>query len=185
VVLAILLPIVGVCLAPLPRTLQADLLIDRIGSDLLSVIIAAALALAGEVTANQLLRMITVRPKDLPTVAATAILHQAAPDENGRGSFSPEAPLKLDAATQKPHIKTNYCFVSSEELFLFFAAANRKPAVRVDRNVPSERDVSIMRCSALLQISTSCKRNRDRASMSCVTLRNNTLCVIPITLLKA
>ena len=44
--LAIFLPIVRVRPAPLPWTLQADLLINRIGGDLLPVIIGAALALA-------------------------------------------------------------------------------------------------------------------------------------------
>ena len=88
VILAIFLPIVRVRLAPFPRTFQANLLVDRIGSDLLPMIIAAALALACGVAANLLLRMIRGRLKDLPAVPATTILHQAAPDENGRGSFS-------------------------------------------------------------------------------------------------
>ncbi|PYV92276.1 MAG: hypothetical protein DMG90_04830 [Acidobacteria bacterium] len=83
VVLAIFLPVVRVHLAPLPRTLQADLLIHRIGSDLLPMIIAAAFALACRSVANSLLRMITVRLKDLLTVAATAIVHQAAPEDSG------------------------------------------------------------------------------------------------------
>jgi len=48
------------------------------------MIIGAALALAGRLAANLLLRMIEVRLKDLLTVTATAILHQAAPEENGR-----------------------------------------------------------------------------------------------------
>ena len=65
VVLAIFLPIVRVRLAPLPRTLQANLLIHRIGSDLLPMIIGAALALACRLVANLLLRMITVRLKRL------------------------------------------------------------------------------------------------------------------------
>jgi hypothetical protein len=94
VLLAIFLPIVRVRLTPLPRTLQADLLVHRIGSDLPPVIIAAALVLACGVTANQLLRMIRGRLKDLPTVSPTTILHQEAPDENGRGSFSSEAPFR-------------------------------------------------------------------------------------------
>jgi hypothetical protein len=51
------------------------------------MIIAAALVLACGLTANLLLRMIRDRLKYLPTVPATTI-HQAAPDENGRGSFS-------------------------------------------------------------------------------------------------
>ena len=83
VILAIFLPIVRVRLAPLPRTLQANLLVHRIGSDLQPMIIGAALALAGRLAANLLLRMIEVRLKDLLTVTATAILHQAAPEENG------------------------------------------------------------------------------------------------------
>jgi hypothetical protein len=75
VVLAIFLPIVRVRRAPLPRTLQADLLIHRIGSDLLPMIIAAALALACRLAANPLLRMIRGRLKGLLTVGAVVILH--------------------------------------------------------------------------------------------------------------
>jgi hypothetical protein len=91
VVLAIFLPIVGVRFAPLPWTVQADLLIHRIGGDLLSMIIATALALACRLSANPLLGMIRGRLKNLLTVGAAVILHQAAPEENGRGSFSLEA----------------------------------------------------------------------------------------------
>jgi hypothetical protein len=58
VIPAIFFPIVRVRLAPLPRTLHAHLLVHRIGSDLLPMIIAAALTLACGVTANLLLRMI-------------------------------------------------------------------------------------------------------------------------------
>ena len=93
VVLAIFLPIVRVRLAPLPRALQADLLIYGIGSDLLPMIFGTALALACGQAANPLLSMIRVRLKGLLTVAATAILHQVAPEENGTGLFSPKAPL--------------------------------------------------------------------------------------------
>jgi len=94
VVLAIFLPIVRVRLAPLPRTVQADLLIHRIESDLLPMIIGTALALACRLAANPLLRMITVGLKDLPAVKATAI-HWAAPEKNERGSFSLKPPLNL------------------------------------------------------------------------------------------
>jgi hypothetical protein len=62
------------------------------------MIIGAALALACGAAANLLLRMIRVRLKGLLTVTATAILHQAAPEENGRGSFSLEAPLDLNTS---------------------------------------------------------------------------------------
>jgi hypothetical protein len=60
------------------------------------MIIGPALALACGLVANLLLRMITISLKTLSTVAATVMLHQAAPEENGRGSFSPEAPLNAE-----------------------------------------------------------------------------------------
>ena len=75
VVLTIFFPIPWVRRAPLLRTLQADLLIHRIGSDLLPTIIRAALALACRLVANLLARMITVRLKSLPKVAATVMFH--------------------------------------------------------------------------------------------------------------
>jgi len=101
VVLAISPPIVGVRLAPLLRALQADLLIDRIGGDLLPMIIGAASPLARSLAANLLLWMIKVRLKGLLTVVATTILHQVTPEENGRGSFFLEAHLDLDAQANK------------------------------------------------------------------------------------
>jgi hypothetical protein len=91
VVLAIFPPIVRVRLAPLSRTFQADLLIHRIGSNLLPMIIRAALALARGLAANPLLRMITIGLEGLLAVKAMTISHQAAPEENEKGSFSPEA----------------------------------------------------------------------------------------------
>ena len=110
VILAVFLPIARVCLTPLPRTLQAHLLVHRIGSDLLAMVIAAALALACGITANLLLRMIRGRLKDLPTVLAATILHQAAPDENGRGSFSLEAPFRR-------HVYVVQCRLRNQEIF--------------------------------------------------------------------
>jgi hypothetical protein len=58
--------------------------IHHIGSDLLPMIIGAALTLACGLAANLLLCMIRVRLKGLLTEPATAIPHQAAPAENGR-----------------------------------------------------------------------------------------------------
>ena len=110
VILAIFLPIVRVRLAPLPRTLQTHLLVHRIESDLLPMIVAAALALACGVTANLLLRMIRGRLKDLPTIPATTILHQATPDQNGKGSFSPEAPFRS-------HDYAARCRLENQEIF--------------------------------------------------------------------
>jgi len=93
VVLAVLLPVTGVCPAPLLRTVPADLLINRIGSNLPPLIIPPALPLARRLAANELLRMIAGRLKDLLAERATAITHQAAPDQNRIRSFCPEALL--------------------------------------------------------------------------------------------
>jgi hypothetical protein len=73
--LAIFLPIVRVRLAPLPRTLQTDLLINRIGSYLPAMIIAAPLSLAIGLTANSLLRVIRVSAKRLPAIKTAPIFH--------------------------------------------------------------------------------------------------------------
>jgi len=136
VVLAIFLPIVRVRFAPLPRTLQADLLIHRIGSDLLPMIIGTALAPACRLAANSLLRMIRVTLRGLLTVTATAILHQAAPKENGRGSFSLEAPFNVNAPTKK--FSAYRIELQSSSLphsppmgpLLFLAAVDGRPLVR-------------------------------------------------------
>ena len=101
VVLTIFFPIPWVRRAPLLRTLQADLLIHRIGSDLLPMIIGAALALAFGLVANLLVRMITIRLKGLPTVTATAIVHRTAPQEDGRGPFSLGAPSNPNTLAKK------------------------------------------------------------------------------------
>ena len=101
VVLAIFFPIVRVRLAPLPRTLQADLLIHRIGSDLLPMIIGAALALACGAAANLLLRMIRVRPERLADSNGNGDPSSDGSKENGKGSFSLEAPLNLNTSAQE------------------------------------------------------------------------------------
>ena len=180
VVLAIFLPIDLVPLAPLPRTLQADLPIHRIGSDLLSMIIAAALALACRLAANPLLRMIRSRLENLLTVGAAVILHQAAPEENGRGSFSLEVPLNLNAPAQKfSAIKTYrvlhhlrrmgcYCFSppSTEVRSICLGSRNTTWLCGV---VPSTKPADLS------------ARNRDRRLLGCEALRNNTPSVIPVT----
>jgi hypothetical protein len=86
VVMAISLPIVRVCLTPFSRTLQANLSIKRIGSNLLPMIVTAALALACGLVANKLVGMIRGGLKDLLTVTTTVIFHHAAPEGNKGGS---------------------------------------------------------------------------------------------------
>lgn len=58
---------------------------------------AAVLPLAVGLAADELLRMVTGRLKDSLAVQATAIAHQAAPDQNGNHTFCPERPLSLNA----------------------------------------------------------------------------------------
>ena len=76
--LPVLLLVVGMGIAPLLPAFLHHLGVEGIGADLLVVIIAAAAPLAWGLAANDLLRMITGRLKDLLTVTATVIFHQAA-----------------------------------------------------------------------------------------------------------
>ena len=99
VALAILLPVIRVCLAPLPRTFQTNLSIDRIGGDLLPMIITLALVLACGLVADRLLRMISRGLKNLLTVTTTEIFHQAAPST--LEVFSRETPLGLTRRQRK------------------------------------------------------------------------------------
>jgi hypothetical protein len=84
VVLAILLPVARVRLAPLPRTFQTDLPINRIRSDFSPMIIALALSLACRLAANCLLGTVYRRLKDFLAVTTTELFHQPAPPENGK-----------------------------------------------------------------------------------------------------
>jgi hypothetical protein len=98
VALAILLPVIRVCQAPLPRTFQTNLSIDRIGGDLSPMIITLALVLACGLLADRLLRMISRGLKDLLTVTTTEIFHQA---PSTMEVFSRETPLGLTRRQRK------------------------------------------------------------------------------------
>ena len=105
--LPILLLVVGMCIAPLFPAFLHHLSIEGIGANLFAVIIPAALPLAWGLAANQLLRVIRCRLKDLLTVRAATIIHQAAPDQNASGSFCPEPLLNSNPPPPKsPHIET-------------------------------------------------------------------------------
>jgi hypothetical protein len=77
-------------IAPLFSAFLHHLGVEGVGVNLFAVIIPAALPLARGLAANELLQMISGRLKDLLTVRATAIIHQAAPDQNASRSFCPE-----------------------------------------------------------------------------------------------
>jgi hypothetical protein len=61
--------------------------VNRIGGDLLSMVITAALALTRGLVADRLLRMISRGLKDLLAVTATEIFHSAAPQKNEETSL--------------------------------------------------------------------------------------------------
>src|SRR5208282_680015 len=105
--LPILLLVVGMCIAPLFPAFLHHLGVDRIGANLFAVIIPAALPLARGLAANQLLRMIWCRLKDLLTVRAATIIHQAAPDQNANRSFCPEL-WKLNRAQKFTAYRNSY-----------------------------------------------------------------------------
>ena len=151
-ILAISLPVVRVGLAPLPRTLQADLLIHRIGSNLLTMIIGAALALTCRLAANPLLWMITVRLKNLLTVGAAVIPRQAAPEENGRSSFSLEAswPSMMSrlcgevSPAKSPDLSAKN---RGGRLLGSAAQRNNTPCIRAQiRGLPTANDLESLQC---------------------------------------
>jgi hypothetical protein len=94
--LPVLLLVVGMRITPLFPAFLYHLGVEGVGANLFAVIIPAALPLARGLAANDLLRMIRDRLKDLLTVRATVITHQAAPAQNAIESFCPEPPLKLN-----------------------------------------------------------------------------------------
>ena len=99
VALAILFPVLRVCLAPLLRAFQTNLPINRIGGDLLPMIITLALPLACGLVTDRLLRMISRRLKDLLTVTATEIFHQAT--QSTLEVFSRKTPLDVTRPQQQ------------------------------------------------------------------------------------
>ena len=140
--LAVLFPVPGMRLAPLARTLQADLAVNRVRSDLLPVIIPPSLTLAWGLTANPLLGMIRGRLKDLLAITATATTHRATPDQNVIRSFCPEASFSPKAPTKKSAYieslvefftassRMGLLLIKPAELLLFYSGADT--AIRVE-----------------------------------------------------
>jgi len=102
--LSVLLLVVGMRVTPLFPALLHHLGVEGIGTNLGVVIIAAAAPLARGLTANDLLRMIAGGLKNLLTVRATAITHQAAPAQNAMVSFCSEPPTKLNRRRENHRI---------------------------------------------------------------------------------
>jgi len=94
--LPVLLLVVGMRVTPLFPAFLHHLGVEGIGTNFGVVIIAAAPPLARGLAANDLLRMIAGRLKNLLAVRATAITHQAAPAQNAMVSFCSEPPAKLN-----------------------------------------------------------------------------------------
>ena len=174
----IFLPIVLVRLAPLLRTLQADLPIHRIASDLPPMIIGAALALACGLVANLLLRMITVGLKSLPTVAATVMLHQGGPDGERKGFIlsgsapRPERTRPEIQLTEKPPCAA---FLPMGLPLFLAAAIARQHAVLVRSASLVPREPSRL-CGVTPNTESAdlSGGNWDGRQVGCKALRNNT-----------
>jgi len=82
---------------------MVDLPIYWIRSDFLPMIITAALTLTCGSVADLLLRMITIRLKDLPTAAATTILHLGGSGREWQGLILSGSTLKLDTNPDNYH----------------------------------------------------------------------------------
>jgi hypothetical protein len=80
--LPVLAGIIGISAAPFLLAVPADLLVLGVGVELAAVIFPTALPLAIRSAANMLVGMITGKLKELLAVAAVAIAHQAAPDQD-------------------------------------------------------------------------------------------------------
>jgi hypothetical protein len=98
---AVLFPVTGMCLPPLARTVPADLPVNRIGSDLLPVIIPASLPLAGRTAANPLLRMVRNRLENLLAVRTTALIHQTTPGSESKLFILSGNAVETDRANEK------------------------------------------------------------------------------------
>ncbi|HEY6292830.1 MAG TPA: hypothetical protein VI455_14875 [Terriglobia bacterium] len=134
--LPILLLVVRMRIAPLFPAFLHHLGVEGIGANLFAVIIPAALPLAQGLAANQLLRVIRCRLKELLTVRAAAIIHQAAPDQNASASFCSEPLLNSNPPPKKsPRIETPIEFFAASppmglllirpaELQLFYTGAD-------------------------------------------------------------
>jgi hypothetical protein len=82
------LPLVaGRSLAPLFPAVPHNLVVERIGTNLVAIIFTPASMLAGELAADGLLRTISRRLEESLAVTTTAIIHQAAPGQNRNRSF--------------------------------------------------------------------------------------------------
>jgi hypothetical protein len=88
--LTILLPVARMCLPPLAWTIQAHLPVNRIRSNLVPMVIVAALPLAFGLATNVLLRMIRGSPKSSLAIRTAAIVHRVAPDQNAKLAFCPD-----------------------------------------------------------------------------------------------
>jgi hypothetical protein len=88
--LPVLFLVTGMRLMPLLIALPNDLGIEGIRANLLLVIVAAALPLAGELVADRLLGMQARRLEEALAITATAITHQVAPDQECKRTFCPE-----------------------------------------------------------------------------------------------
>jgi hypothetical protein len=85
--LPVLARVIGMAVAPFLLAVPADLVVLGIGAKLAAVIFPPALPLAIRSTANNLVRMIRGKLKQLLALATAAMAHQAAPKLKCSRSF--------------------------------------------------------------------------------------------------
>jgi hypothetical protein len=147
VLFSVLPLIVGMGVTPLFAAFPYDLSVERIGTNLGPVIIAAAALLAGTLAANDLLRMIVDRLKNLLAVRATAITHQVAPEQNVIASFCSEPLTNLHRRQKIAAYRNCYrvftasppmglLLIKPAKMMLFFTGADRKSILIERTNRP-------------------------------------------------
>jgi len=97
----VLLLVAGMRLAPLLPAAHHGISVEGIGTNLVAMVFTLAATLAGNLAANGLLRTIRRKLENLLAVTTTAVIHQAAPDQNRKHSFCPQAPSNPTAPTKK------------------------------------------------------------------------------------
>src|SRR5579884_3183090 len=134
--LAVLLPVVGMRLTPLARTLQADLPVNRVGSDLLPMIFPPALTLARKLAANLLLGMVRGWLKNLLAITATTQTHRGGSGSEWDSLILSGSLAQLESTDQKFSLYRISCrvfaassrmgllLIKPAELLLFYSGAD-------------------------------------------------------------
>lgn len=107
-ILAVLPLITGMGISPLLLAIPYDLGVERVGADLVPMIVSAALPLTFGLATNELLRMERGRLENLLAIKAKSVTHQAAPNRMENRPFCPETPLSLNLTKKITAYRNSY-----------------------------------------------------------------------------